>query len=181
MKKALVLAAVAGICLIPTALRAGDDNPFKKAKVGDWAEYKVTGLPYEARTKMTVVAADDKEVTYEVTASYTSMGKEIETPVQTLKVDLTKDYDPIIAANLKRTGTKIETTGEGTEKVKIGDKEFDTKWTKLKCTTTLNEFTVVSEYKMWLCKDVPLSGLVRMDSTIKDMTTRVELVRSGSK
>jgi hypothetical protein len=176
-----ILAATLMICVVQTSMRAGDDNPFRKAKVGDWAEYKVTGLPYEARTKMTVVAADDKEVTYEVAASYTSMGKEIETPIQKLKVDLTKDYDPIIAANLQRTGTKIETTGEGTEKVKIGDKELDTKWITLKCTTTTSQFTVISEYKMWLSKDVPLSGLVRMDTTIQGATTRVELVRSGSK
>jgi len=169
------------ICLVPSALLAGDDNPFTKAKIGDWVEYKMTGPNVEGKTKMSVVAKDDKEVVYEVTATFSFMGQEMAAPVQKLKVDLTKSYDPIVAANLKRTGTKIEKDGEGAEKIKIGEKEFDTKWTKLKCTSTVNGVTVGSDFKMWFSKDVPLSGLVRMETTTGMFTTKLELVGSGHK
>jgi hypothetical protein len=176
-----IFAAPLLICLIPNALLADDDNPFKKAKIGDWVEYKMTGPNVEGKTKMTIVAKDDDEVTYEVEATFSSLGKEMVAPTQKLKVDLTKSYDAISAANLSRTGTKIEKDGEGAEKIKIGDKEFDAKWTKLKCTTTVNDVTVVSDYKMWFCSEAPLSGLVRMETTTGMFTTKVELIGSGAK
>ena len=175
------LAATVLICLVPAALLAGEDNPFKKAKIGDWVEYKMTGPDVEGKTRMSIVAKDDKEVEYEVAATFSFMGQQRDAPVQKLKVDLTKSYDPIVAANLKRTGTKIEKEGEGAEKIKVGKKEFDTKWTKLKCTTTVNGVTVASDYKMWFSKDVPLSGLVKMETTTEMFTTKVELIGSGSK
>ena len=176
-----ILAAAVLVCLAPTALLAGDENPFNKSKVGDWVEYKMTGPNVEGKTKMAIIAKDDKEVTYEVTGSFSFVGKETSAPVQKIKVDLTKSYDPIIAANLARTGTKIEKDGEGAEKIKVGDKEFDTKWTKTKSTTTVNGITIVSEHKMWFSKDVPLSGLVRMDTATGMTTTTMQLIGSGSK
>jgi hypothetical protein len=102
-------------------------------------------------------------------------------PVQKLTVDLTKPYDPIVAANLKRTGTKIEKDGEGREKIKVGEKEFDTKWSKLKCSTTQNGVTIASDFKFWHCKDVPLGGLVRMETSTGMFTTTLELIASGGK
>src|SRR5262249_54007948 len=87
--------------LVPAAVIAGDDHPFKKAKIGDWVEYKMTGA-VGGTTKMTIVAKDDKEVTYEIAATFSFMGKETTAPLQTQKIDLTKNYDPISAANLKR-------------------------------------------------------------------------------
>jgi hypothetical protein len=170
------------VYLVPVVLGADEENPLKKAKVGDWVEYKMTGTNnIEGKTKMTVVAKDDKEVTYEITGTFSFMGKETAIPVQKQKVDLTKSYDPIVAANLKETGAKIEKTGEGNEKLKVGDKEFDTKWTKLKATTTVNNITVVNEFQMWFAANVPLSGLVRMDTTAPGFTSKLELIGSGSK
>ena len=175
------LATISLLCFVSSAALAGVDNPFKAAKAGDWVEYKMTGPNIEGKTKMIIVAADDKEVTYEVTSSFAFMGKEMTGPVQTLKVDLTKDYDAVSAANLKRTGTKTEKTGEGTEKIKIAGKEYDTKWKKLKSTTTTNGVTVVSEFKMWFAKDVPLSGLVKMETATAGTSTNMELTGSGRK
>jgi hypothetical protein len=168
------------ICLVPSALLAGDDNPYKKAKIGDWIEYKLTGT-IQGTTKMTVVAKDDKEVALEVTGTYSFMGKESAVPKQIQKIDLTKDYDAISAANLKSNNTKIDKVGEGTEKLKVGGKEFATKWTKLKSTTEVQGVTVVNEFKMWFSKDVPLGGLVRMDTGASGVNTKLELVGSGSK
>jgi hypothetical protein len=175
-----LFAVLSLIFLVPTALRADDDNPFKKANVGDWVEYKMTGT-IQGTTKMTIVAKTDKEVTFEVTGTYSFMGRESAVPALIQKIDLTKSYDPIVAANLKRTGTKIEKEAEGAEKIKVGAGEFDTKWTKLKSTTTVQGITVVSEHKMWYAKEVPLTGLVRMDTTTGTVTTQMELIGSGSK
>lgn len=165
-----------------SALQAGDqENPFRKGAVGDWVEYAMTGPNMEGKTKMTIVAKDDKEVTYEVAATFAFMGKEMVAPVQKMKIDLTKSYDPIATANLKAKDVKIEREGEGAEKVKVGQKEFDTKWTKLKATATVNNFMVVTDYKMWFSKDVPLSGLVRMETTTSMLTTKLELIGTGHK
>jgi hypothetical protein len=81
-------------------------------------------------------------------------------------------------------GAKVVNEGEGREKIKVGDKECETKWIKLKSTTTFNNKTVESSYKMWFSKDVPMSGLVRLvtfGTTTSDMTTKVELTGFGRK
>jgi hypothetical protein len=71
----LIVALMSLICLVPAASLAGDDNPYKKAKIGDWIEYRLTGT-IQGTTKMTVVAKDDKEVSLEVTGTYSFMGME---------------------------------------------------------------------------------------------------------
>ena len=176
----LIVALMSLICLVPAASLAGDDNPYKKAKIGDWIEYRLTGT-MQGTTKMTVVAKDDKEVSLEVTGTYSFMGMETAVPKQIQKIDLTKGYDAISAANLKSNNTKIDKVGEGTEKLKVGGKEFETKWKRLKSTTDVQGTTVVNEFKMWFSKDAPLGGLVRMDTTASGVNTKLELVGSGSK
>jgi hypothetical protein len=42
-------------------------------------------------------------------------------------------------------------------------------------------FTVITENKMWFSKDVPLSGLVRMDTTVGTTTSKLELIGTGHK
>jgi hypothetical protein len=98
-----------------------------------------------------------------------------------MKIDLTKDYDAIGAANAADKNIKLEKIAEGKEKLKIGDKEYDTKWTQTKATATYNGVASVSEYKMWFCKDVPLGGLVKMDTTVGTTTSSLEIVASGKK
>jgi len=178
-RSALVCALL--FCVGPTALLAGEDNPFKKAKVGDWVEHKMTGLDVGGTTKMTIVAKDDKEVTYEIKSTFSFMGKEMTGPVQTQKTDLTKNYDLIAAANEKQVNLKREKLAEGAEKIKIAGKELETKWTHLKITVTVNGMLMVSEYKMWFSKDVPVNGLVRMDTEVGTTKTRLELTGWGSK
>jgi hypothetical protein len=176
-----ILCATLLVSLASIAYGADDENLFRTAKLGDWAEYKMTGGNVSGTTKMTIVAKDDKEVIYDVTSKFTAFGQETVAPAQTIKVDLTKSYDPIIAANLKQNNTKIEKIGGGSEKVKGGGKEIDTKWTKQRASTTVNNMTIVTDTKMWFSKDVPVSGLVKMESTTMGSTSTVELVNSGSK
>jgi hypothetical protein len=116
-----------------------------------------------------------------VAATYTYKGKQRVAPAQKMKVDLTKNYDAISALNLKAKNVKIEKLDEGKERLKIAGKEYDTSWTSLRTTATEPDATVFMEYKMWFCKDVPVSGLVRMDTTQAALTSRLELVASGRK
>ena len=176
-----IFAAALLVSLVPVVHAADVDNPYTNAKVGDWVEYKMTGNNIEGKTKMTVTAKDDKELTYEVEGTVTFMGREQTAPIQTLKIDLTKSYDPVVAENLKRKNVKLEKIDEGTEKIKVGDKEYDTKWTKTKAISTVQNNTVETVYTMWLCKDVPLSGMVKMESTNKSIVMKMELIGSGKK
>lgn len=181
LKMRSVATAMLLACFVPIASAADEENPFKKTKVGDWVEYKTIGTGFESKTKMTVIAKDDKEVTYEIAGTFTSAGKEMTAPLQKQTIDLTKSYDAFASANAAAKGVKFENLGDGKEKLKIGEKEYDTKWTKIKTTTTVGDVTVVSEFKYWFCKDVPLSGLVRMDTTTSGISTKMELTGSGSK
>ena len=176
-----LIAATLVVCWVSMAWAADDENPWKTAKVGDWVDYKTTGTGFSGKTKMTITAKDDKEVVYEVTGSFTVNGMEMTAPTQTLKIDLTKDYDAVAAANVANKDVKLEKVGEGKAKLKIGDKEYDTKWTQTKATATFNGIATVSEYKMWFCKDVPLGGLVKMETTVGSISSTLELVASGKK
>jgi hypothetical protein len=181
-----ILPSVLLLALSSLACGAENENPFLKAKVGDWAEYKMTGQNVAGTTKMVITAKDDKEVTYEVTSKFKAFGQETTAPPQTIKVDLKKSYDPDVAANLKNRNTKIEKLAEGSEKVKVGGKEIEAKWTKQRATTEVSNMKIVTETKMWCSKDVPISGMVKMESTTTgtggpDTTTTVELTGSGSK
>jgi hypothetical protein len=178
-----IFAAALLVSFVPAVHGADDENPYRNAKVGDWVEYKMTGAGFEGKTKMTIVAKDDKELTFEIASTFTAGGKEMTGPLQKQTIDLTKKYDPVKDGIVKENGVdvKFEKLGEGEEKIKFGDKEFDTKWTKTKTTSTVNNITIVSEFKMWFCKDVPLSGLVRMDTTVQMTTTKLELIGLGKK
>jgi hypothetical protein len=178
-----ILSATMLVCLMAVVHAAEPEkteNPWKIYKVGDWVSYKNTGAGFEGTTKMTITAKDDKEVTYKIEATFTAAGKKMVAPVQTQKIDLTKPYDAIAARNMKAKGVTIETVGEGKEKLKIGDKEYDTTWKKLKATSKIMDIEMVSEYKMWFCKDVPLGGLVRMDTEVGAITSKLEITGSGS-
>src|SRR5437763_15556775 len=116
---------VAIACAAPLTASAGgdkNDNPFKKAKVGDFLAYKMTtsigGNNIEASMKQTITAVSEKEASVKTVAMVNGMN--IPAGGDT-KIDLTKPYDPASAAIQKNPKGKFEKTGEGKEKIKIGD------------------------------------------------------------
>src|SRR6476469_9359459 len=118
MKRLLSVALV--VCLAPVVHGADMENPFKKAKKGDYAEYKMTtstmGLNIDGNIKQTVVDKDDTEATIEVTGEVSFMGNKMAIPAQKQKIDLTKPYDPTATANLpKGSEATVEKDGEGKE------------------------------------------------------------------
>ena len=186
--KNLLPVAVVALCLIPAA-RAADDNPVKKVKVNDYAEYKMTtsimGNSFEGKVKMTVTAKDDKEATIEVVTKLLNNGKEFDLPAQTQKIDLTKPYDPAAtaaaAANLpKGTDVKVE-KGDGAEKITVGGKQYECTWMKAKATLKFGNMSIESDMKIWTSKDGPLSGMVKMESKSQVANMTMELTGSGSK
>ncbi len=178
----LLFVAALLVSTLASAHAADADNPWKSSKVGDWVEHKTVGPSFSGTSKMTIIAKDDKEVTYQIEGTFTANGKTMVSPIQKQTIDLTKPYDPVAAAaRMSAKGTKIETVGEGKENLKIGGKDYETTWKKLKATTTINNMTMVSEYKMWFCKDVPLGGLVRMDTEVAGIATKLEITGSGGK
>src|SRR5262245_31822518 len=180
MKRVLTAALV--FCCVPLALAQDTENPFKKAKVGDWAEYKmstnVKGFAIDASMKMTVTDKNDKEVTLKTSIKIMDM----DLPGQETKVDLTKPFDPLSTANIpKGTKAKVEKAGEGKEKITVGGKTYECTWMKLKIAAEVKGVNLDSEVKVWMSKTVPMSGMVKMEmkSNLADMT--MELTNTGSK
>jgi hypothetical protein len=63
----------------------------------------------------------------------------------------------------------------------VAGKDYDTIWTKLKTTATVNNMAIVSEFKMWSAKDIPLSGMVKMETVTAGLTMTLELTGTGRK
>ena len=184
---ARVLACVVAVLVAPCAFAADEENPFKKVKVGDYANYKMTnkiaGMTLEGTMTQTISAKTDKEVTVKVTGKVNGM----DIPAQEQKIDLTKPYDPTKGggANLPGGGEiKAEKDKDGKEKVKVGGKEYDTTWTTYKVKIKVMDQEITGEMKTWMSKDVPM-GMVKMVMTADfagqkiEMTT--ELKETGNK
>jgi hypothetical protein len=122
--------AAFAVMLLPAvglAQEKKEENPFLNAKVGDWASYSMTtsamGQKLEAAMKMEVTAKDDKSATLKTSMTFNGM----DLPGQETKIDLTKPFDPLAMHGHmpKDVEAKVEKTGEGKEKVKVGGKEYD--------------------------------------------------------
>lgn len=128
--------AVVALVLAPVAARAADDdNPFKRAKVGDYAKYSVVvknprGEQKSARTQ-TVTATGDKELALK-SVDFID-GKEVPNRKPDQKIDLTKPFDPVSAGEGSAgANLKWEKHKDGTEKLKVDGKEYECTWTTYK-------------------------------------------------
>ncbi len=187
MRKFLLPTAVL-VALAPLVSLGQDkmENPYKNAKVGDYTTYKMTtglgGKDIEITMKKIVSAKDDKEVTLKITTSFG--GKEI--PAQEQKIDLTKPLDlaSLAGQGMKKQQGTFEKTGEGKEKIKIGDKSYDCNWTAGKATIDAQGQKLETEVKVWTSKSVPLDGIVKMETKANifnmQVNSQMELTGSGN-
>lgn len=183
--------AVLALVLAPVVARAADEeNPYKGAKVGDFANYKmvtkVAGLNISGTATQSVTAASDKEVTVKGAGTVEFNGNKMDIPATEQKIDLTKPFDPTKAANLPGGAeAKVEKLKDGKEKLKVGDKEYATTWTTYKAKMKIMGQEIDADIKTWLAKDVPAGGMVKMTMTAKiggqDMEVQMELTESGNK
>src|SRR5260221_1274455 len=136
------------VLFLLSAVRAEDENPYKKAKVGHWVEYtakrRLAGQIITSVQKKTVAKITDDEVTLE-----TQVGDAKGAP-QTVK--LKEKYDPVSAIN---PGAEIKAVENGEEKLTVGDKSLDTKWVQYEITKGADK----SRAKIWTSPDVPLDGM----------------------
>jgi hypothetical protein len=162
---------------------ADDENPFRRAKVGDSATYKLTttgAVPSDGTATRTVTARSDTAVTVKTVVKVTgAQAQESEE-----KIDLTRPYDPLTVPVLPGAGVRLEKVREGVEKVKAGGREYDARWTSYTVSGQLNGLDVTGEVQVWLSKDVPLA-LVKVRTTAdvagKKLVSVRELIETGGK
>lgn len=163
------------IILAGTGWTCAQDNPFKSAKVGDWVEYSLSAAGQNMTVKQTVKEKSETSVTMTTETSAPNLPNPIK---QDMKVDLTKPYDPTKPpAEMK--DAKVEKLGEGNEKITVGGKTYDCKWIKSKAVVETMGFKVESESKVWISKDVPLTGMVKLEAKTNFGNTTMELTGSG--
>ena len=157
LKSCAVVALVA--LLLPHPARAVD-NPLKSARVGEWVEFVTTssskGASMEMKMKQTVVAKDDTSVTLRTVT--TMMGKE--QPPQDLKIMLDKPYRPYAQGLPDAMVTNL---GDGNETITVGGKSYSCHWAKVRIVAT-KPAAIESTTKVWSSKDVPVNGLVKMET-----------------
>jgi len=163
---ALVLLCVAGV----TQAQDGD-VPLKRAKVGDYAVYKMSG-PATGSMRQEVTAVSDKEVTIKSTTTINGM----ELPADTRAYPIESKSDSLP----KNKDVKIVSETSGKETLKIGGKEYNCTWRAVTTSVKTPEMEVKSESKVWISKDAPVFGLVKTVSTTFGSTTTLELSEVGN-
>lgn len=183
MNRMLKICAVVAMGTLVLPLKSlATDNPYRSAKVGEWVENlmitETMGRKVEMKMKQTIVDKDDVSVTMRTTG--TMMGREI--PPQDTKILLNQTYDPYTQGY---TDAKVTRLGEGDETVSVGGKSYKCHWEKVKVVAT-RPAAVESTFKLWSSKDVPLSGMVKMESDsvmtmgTQTMNTKMTMVLTGS-
>jgi len=183
-KQLFSLAAI--LCFIAIGARAGEENPFKNAKVGDFAAYKMSskmgGMAMDMENKRTVIKKTDTEVTIEMATKV--MGQENKS---TFTVNLNEKYDPR-AMNTGKGDVTIKDLEKGEETITVAGKALKTTWTKYEITSKAGAQTVNMKGKAWVCPDVPLGGLVKSETEMGAMgampgggTMTMELVDYSNK
>lgn len=166
------------LAVVPNLARTADpeiENPFKNVKKGDSATYKmsmkVAGQSLEGTITQTVKDKTEKEVT--LVTSGKMAGRDI--PGNEQKIDLTKPFDPT-KFQKQAAGADIKTTKgkEGKEKIKIGDKEYDSNWTIYTVEGKANGIDIKADMKVWLAKDLPM-GLAKMEMNTTVMGMKMEM------
>jgi hypothetical protein len=189
MSVRLLVVVFAVVCAPLAGRSADEDNPYKNAKVGDYASYKISvkfaGSAFTGTTLQTVSAKSDKEATIKVTGSMEVNGMKMDIPEQEQKIKLDEPYDPSKISGLP-PGFKfnIEKGKEGKEKVKAANKEYDCTWTSYKLSANANGQDIKGDVKVWMSKDLPLA-VVKLESTLDAAKMKIEmtmeLTESGNK
>lgn len=183
MKARNLLLSVAGLFLV-AGVWAAEDNPYKKAKVGDWVKHKTAtqtmGTNMSVLMTQKVTAKDDKGITIETVME--ANGKKMAPQSATFTWD---QLEKKKGNAWQAPGAKIEKIKEGDETITVGGKSYKCHWVESKVTV---EKPVQSSgmVKVWTCPDVPINGMVKMvsDTTMnmagQKMQTKATMELVGS-
>jgi hypothetical protein len=153
--------AVAFLIAISINARSSEWLPYQNAKVGDWAEYVSIDEGRTEESRETVVKKTDTEVTLEI-AVRSEGGQSTRTVTVVFKLDHKPDY---LCEGCIEKGT-------GTQNMKFAGKCMATRWreTEIEFKNPFDEQAKSGWYKskVWTSKAVPLSGLVRWETTTTD-------------
>ncbi|MCX7934127.1 MAG: hypothetical protein N3A66_02585, partial [Planctomycetota bacterium] len=145
----------------PAASAAKVENPYRAAKVGDYVVFRlnneVEGEKSEGVLRMEVIAKDEKEA---VVKTEITLGGE-EQPPQEQRIVLQEAYDPWQPL---QPGAQIERIAAGEESIKVAGKEYRCQWQEVRIVVPIPGGQTITTSKSWFAKDVPLSGLVKMES-----------------
>jgi hypothetical protein len=165
------------IAAAPLGRQKADDpiNPYQNVKVGDYAVYtmttKVAGVSLDGSITQTVTAKDSKTATIETVAKLNGM----EVPGQKQVIDLTKPFDPTNVGGLPtERGASVEKLDEGKEKVKVGAKEYDTRWETFKVATNAGGMALEAEIKVWQSTGLAMP-IVKMEMSANVVGNKMEM------
>jgi len=154
-----------GIVMV-VASQAAEENPFKKAKEGDWTEYsitrKVSGATVAWAQKRIVTKVTATEVTVEVVTIVS--GQKDTKDSYTIKLNEPYDYFKTYSESAK---SKATATGE--DKLVVKGSSLNTKWTEYE----LDNGGKVRKHKMWISTELPLDGVVKSETTLTAADTLV--------
>lgn len=170
-----VLACALVICAVASrAEEKKEEHPYKKAKVGDWIEYKVTdvksGKTFESRFKLTVKEKYENEVVFARDEHYD--GRDM--PQGEEHIELNKAY----RQDGDGESFQYEIKATKDDKVTVGGKEYACKLVEMKITTSGLDTDEITR-KVWISKDVPLDGIVKSVTNYGKNTKTRELLGCG--
>jgi len=174
-----LLAAIA-LFTCASLVGAQEENPFKKAAVGDWADYKLDttaqNIKLTGKMRIAVKAKTDDKATIRTTITINDQ----EVSAQETTIDLTKPFDYTSTTGLPGAAeAKVEKVGEPKiEKIKVAGKDVETVLSTLKLTATVMGNPFDSEIKVWTSKDLPLAGLAKMD--VRSKVADMDITYTGS-
>jgi hypothetical protein len=154
------------------------ENPYRAAKVGDWASYTMSTGATTMTMKQTVTAKTADEVTLRTEQKFGDMAM----PASEQKIKLKETFDPAQPSQNDQVKSEVIKLGAGKETLTIAGKKYECEWSRTKVVSTTKTqppITTTMVMKTWTSKDVPLGGLVKSETEVNGMTTVMELTGSG--
>ncbi|HEX3152536.1 MAG TPA: hypothetical protein VHR66_30975 [Gemmataceae bacterium] len=177
------LLALLALAVGAATLAADEPNPYAKAKVGDYATFKMTtkvaGIPVEGTLTQTVTAVvEGKEVTIAVSGMLGN--QDIQGKVPDMKVDLTKPFDPTkpagpVSPGTSMTAEKVKEDKERIEKLKVAGTEYSAKVETYMLKVKAGGMDFPARMKIWQVKEVPVP-MAKMEMIADVAEQRLEIV-----
>lgn len=178
LRAQMLLAATMGLTCLAGRLddppAKVEDNPYRRAKVGQWVEYGSEAGGQAFSSRYTVTAKDEKSVTLKIEAW--SGDKALPTQTQTIPLDQPYDLKEVVRGpateNAKVEVRQLEKTEDTLE---VGDNTYACTRTKILSIREVNGRKIESVFTIWTSPDVPLSGMVRWRTEFMGRTTDLDL------